>query len=103
MLTSHVIMLPVPRTQKALNSHSIVVLSVSIFVTTYVQLTWGGVGDGARQGPAFSRRDHLFDADGYKDGSTSLYHIVTSIEVVDCRRPQEERAAHHWAVAVAAA
>jgi hypothetical protein len=31
--------------------------------------------DGARQGPAFSRRDLLFDAAGYKDGSASLYHI----------------------------
>jgi hypothetical protein len=49
--------------------------SVSIFVTASVPLTWRGVGDGARQGPAFSQRGHLFDATGSKDGAASLYHI----------------------------
>jgi hypothetical protein len=66
-------MLPLPRTQKALNSHEMVHDKDLPFL-----------GETSSSTPPATR--------------TAAPPCTTSIEVVDCRRPQEERAAHHWAV-----
>jgi hypothetical protein len=69
----------------------VVVYAVVLCVSASVQLTRGGVGDGSRQGPAFSRW-----ATSSPPSSASLYHIMRGPE---SRGHWEERAAHHWAAA----